>query len=165
MPKKQMDHAIAKKCEICCSSIEDAKKLGPFIETKTVAGHYNCILFSPVKPDDVDLTPDGICGVSARFIRTEGKRARPLVIFFFSYFPFNNLTFPSSYIFFQKCVYCKRVGANIGCCRDVGTDAELKFCHRRYHVDCGIEKGASFTITSNCGTVSVCFEHRDAIER
>lgn len=154
--------SIAKNCEICARPTRDERFLGPFIETKTIAAHYNCVYFNPVIPDKVDIAANGIGGVSSRFIRNEGKRAKPLVhTFLFIFF----LHFVYRSFFPQICVYCKRGGANIGCCRDIGSDTVLKFCSRRYHVNCGLQKGASFTVTANCGTVSLCFEHRDQIEK
>lgn len=68
-------------------------------------------------------------------------------------------------IFLQTCNFCKTIGAHIGCCADIGTDSESRFCPKRYHIDCGMEAGASFTVTKGNGTVSLCFDHRDAIER
>lgn len=35
--------------------------------------------FSPVKVDGINISSAGIGGVSRRFIREEGKRAKPLV--------------------------------------------------------------------------------------
>lgn len=68
-----------RNCEICLRSTRDARVLGQLIETKGIAAHVNCIVFSPVKPEKEDLADDGIGGVSARFIRSEAKRAKPLV--------------------------------------------------------------------------------------
>lgn len=70
---------IAKNCEICARSIRDEKMLGPFIETKTIAAHFNCVIYSPIVPDKLDVATDGVGGVTPRFIRIEGKRAKPLV--------------------------------------------------------------------------------------
>lgn len=72
---------IAKKCEICARSTRNEKLLGPFIEKKTIAAHYNCVIFNPVVPAKEETAADGIGGVSARFIRNEGKRAKALVFF------------------------------------------------------------------------------------
>lgn len=169
MPKSKKTWIDAKKCAICARSTRDEKTLGPFIETDTIAAHYKCVLFNSVAPEKVDFAADGINGVSSRFIRSQGKRALPLVIFpsvllFFLKCNTENLQC-NPFFSFKICVYCKRGGANIGCCRDIGDDTVPKFCRRRYHVDCGLEKRASFTISSNCGPVSLCFEHRDLKER
>lgn len=82
MPRvKKVKNAELKKCRICTRSTRDENTLGPFRETDTVAAHYKCVLFSPVVPDKLDFDPNGIAGMSARFIRDEGRRAEPLVIF------------------------------------------------------------------------------------
>lgn len=77
--KKSAKKAIVKNCEICGRSARDNRQLGPFVETKSIAAHHNCVLFCPKRPDKVDLIDDGICGVSDRFIRMEGKRSKALV--------------------------------------------------------------------------------------
>lgn len=147
------------KCEIC-QTTKNARSLGPFIVVDGYAVHYHCAIFSSKIEPDSDR---GEFGITSRFIRAEVKRARNLVIFF------RNLKSDFFFIFLdlfpQQCSYCKRNGANIGCCHDIGTDAVLKFCPRRYHVYCGMEKNASFTLSGNCGPVSLCFEHRDPIEK
>lgn len=74
---------FTKKCEICARSTRDERRLGPFIETKTIAAHYNCVIYSPVAPDKTDVKADGIAGVTNRFIRNEGKRAKALVSILF----------------------------------------------------------------------------------
>lgn len=56
-------------------------------------------------------------------------------------------------------------GANIGCCFDIGSDSAVKYCPKKYHVDCGFEAGALFDVSNGRGTVSICYEHRDPIER
>lgn len=73
------------------------------------------------------------------------------------YFSFHLHVF-ISVIYFQICVYCKLGGANASCCSPT-------YCARSYHVDCAMKKNASFTYSGNCGTVSLCFEHRDSTER
>lgn len=59
--------------------------LGPIIHTKTISAHFNCVLYSPVTPDALDLQTreeeDAISGVKSRFVRTEAARAKKLVIF------------------------------------------------------------------------------------
>lgn len=160
-----MPNKFEKKCEICMRSHNDPKWLGPFLEINSIAAHYNCVIFNPEKPTQVDLDPTNpIGGVTTRYIRTEGKRAKSLVIIF------NESDFFRSIIFHlflslinQICVYCKRGGANAGCCRRI-TNMPT-YCTRSYHVDCALKKNASFTYSGNCGTVSLCFEHRDTVER
>lgn len=159
-----------RKCQICKRSNFNGRMLGPLIHTNSISAHYNCVLYSPVTPkaECVASCPEdeAIAGVSTRFIRNEGRRAQRLVI--------KKQTHNSNYYSFmsplrlsssQTCNYCKASGANVGCCYDVGNDAVLKFCSKKYHIDCGLDGGVSFTVTSNRGTVSLCFEHRDTIER
>lgn len=77
-------------CEICKRSNWHGRILGPMVITKTLFAHFNCVLYSPVTPDEASLAPnpekDAIAGVSSRFVRTEGKRAGNLVGFLFSFF-------------------------------------------------------------------------------
>lgn len=68
-------------------------------------------------------------------------------------------------IFFQQYNYCKVKGAHIGCCSDTASDAGLSLCSKKYHDDCGIDAGASFTISKGTGTVSICYQHRDPNNR
>lgn len=63
------------------------------------------------------------------------------------------------------CNYCKAKGANSGCCYDVGSDTVLRFCSKKYHIDCGLKAGVLFSISNNRGAVSLCYDHRDKIER
>lgn len=85
-----------------------------------------------------------------------------LILFLFRFF-YQCLFF--RFFFVQVCNYCKKKGAHIGCCKDIGTDLMLKFCPKKYHVDCGMHAGAMFSVSKNRGTVSLCFDHRDSIER
>lgn len=82
--KMASKNEIEKICGICRRSTIDERALGHFQESKSVAAHVNCVLFSPVTPDATSLITrpedDGIAGVSARFIRQEIKRAKNLVI-------------------------------------------------------------------------------------
>lgn len=73
--------------------------------------------------------------------------------------------YPLFSVFIQTCNFCKFKGAHIGCCKDVGTDKKSLFCPAKYHIDCGIEHGVSFTVSNGTGTVSICYNHRDKIER
>lgn len=91
-----------KKCQVCSRSTRNGKTLGPFLETKTIAAHYKCVIFSPVMPDKIDLAPNGIGGVSSRFIRNEGKRAKPLVFFSLSFF---RISVTSIAIIFSRSVH------------------------------------------------------------
>lgn len=85
--KKQKSKRV---CEICKRSKWHGRILGPIVITKTVTAHFNCVLYSPITPDVSSLAPnpenDAIAGVSARFVRTEGKRAEKLVGFFSLFF-------------------------------------------------------------------------------
>lgn len=78
-----------RKCEICGRSNRNERILGPLIHTQTISAHYNCVLFSPVTVDAISIASksedDGICGVTARFIRSEGNRAKKLVCSIFAY--------------------------------------------------------------------------------
>lgn len=71
-------------CEICKRDSRNEKLLGPFVQTKTIGAHYNCVIYCPVTPEDVekDITKEGIGGVSTRFVRFEGRRAADLVCIF-----------------------------------------------------------------------------------
>lgn len=72
-----------RKCEICGRANENDRTLGPLVHTRTISAHYNCVLFSPVAVDATTAQQsknDGICGASTRFIRSEGSRAKKLVI-------------------------------------------------------------------------------------
>lgn len=152
-------------CKVCARAIQNPRLLGVFEGSDGIFAHSKCVLFSPVVPDKVHLKSDGICGLSERFIRTEGKRAKSLVIFSFRFFLFFHIAHRRVFFALQICIYRKKGGANVGCCFDIGTDKILKFCSRRYHVDCGLAKGASFTVSLNCGTVSLCYGHRNSIEK
>lgn len=72
-----------RKCEICRRDNYNGRMLGPLIHTKTISAHYNCVMFSPVTPDETSRrdnpNDDAIAGVTARFIREEGGRAKQLV--------------------------------------------------------------------------------------
>lgn len=68
-------------CKVCARGIQNPRLLGPFEESDGIFAHNYCVLFSPVVPDKVHLKADGICGLSERFIRSEGNRAKSLVIF------------------------------------------------------------------------------------
>lgn len=50
---------------------------------KSISAHFNCVLYSPVTPDAESVAPrpedDAIAGVSTRFIRVEGRRAKKMV--------------------------------------------------------------------------------------
>lgn len=86
-----------RKCTICQRKECNDRMLGPLIHTKTISGHFNCILYSPVMPDAGSIASnkgdDGIAGVKSRFIREEGARASKLVII-----EFNSILF-QSYLF------------------------------------------------------------------
>lgn len=77
-----------RKCEICGRSNQNGRMLGPLIHTRTISAHYNCVLFSPTTVDANSLSSgsedSGICGVTSRFIRSEGSRAKKLVCSIFS---------------------------------------------------------------------------------
>lgn len=103
--------------------------------------------------------------IRRKVIRTEGKRAKQLVFFLISLCVFSYISVIALFCSNQKCGHCKQIGANIGCYCDIGSDTVLKFCSRKYHVDCGMAHLASFTVTTNCDPVSLCFGHHDAIER
>lgn len=145
--------------------------LGPFIQTKTISAHFMCVLFSPVTPDESSQRnnpdDDAIAGVSARFIRNEGLRAERLVTFFGCQYRADSNYFLLLVFYSAKqiCNYCKAKSAHTGCCMDTGTDSVIKFCSKKYHIDCGIKAGASFNVCKDRGTVSICYEHREPIER
>lgn len=72
-----------RKCEICKRNKFNPQQLGPFIQTKTISAHFNCVLFSPINPSQSSRRnnpdDDAIAGMSARFVRKEGARAKKLV--------------------------------------------------------------------------------------
>lgn len=132
-----------------------------------------CVLFSPVTPDEASQRDnpddDAIAGVSARFIRKEGVRAEKLVTFSRSgpdaSIDHNLIILYCCYSAIQICNYCRAKSAHTGCCMDIGTDSVIKYCSKKYHIDCGIKAGASFNVCKDRGTVSICYEHREPIER
>lgn len=73
-------------CEICSRSNQNERLLGPLINSQTISAHYNCVMFSPVTVDATSKEDHGICGVTARFIRTEGSRAKKLVWSIFRFY-------------------------------------------------------------------------------
>lgn len=161
-----------RNCEICHRTNFNSRMLGPMVHTKTISAHFNCVVFSPVSPDKTSLAPnpedDAIGGVTTRFIRGEGRRAKKLVNLYSLFFSIHSTTialFLHLCIFSKICNYCKTTGAHIGCCKDIGTDSLAMFCPKKFHVDCGLKAGASFNICKDRGTVSICFDHRDVIER
>lgn len=85
-----------KKCDICLRDTLNDRALGRLQETRTITAHVNCVLFSPVSPDKTSLTSrpedDGIAGVTSRFVRQEGKRAKKLVFQIFHFFCSHSLT-------------------------------------------------------------------------
>lgn len=75
-----MSDRFVRKCEICQRLGENDRFLGPLIDKQSVLVHYNCVLFSPVHPDaESRQESGGVCGVTLRYIRTEGARAKKLV--------------------------------------------------------------------------------------
>lgn len=72
-----------RQCTICRRKERNDRLLGPLIHTKTISGHFNCILYTPVMPDAGSIASnhedDAIAGVKSRFIRDEGVRASKLV--------------------------------------------------------------------------------------
>lgn len=81
-----MNSKFKRVCEVCKRSNWNGRILGPMVVTRTLSAHFNCVLYSPITPDAVHFAPnpedDAIAGVSSRFIRTEGKRAKELVGFY-----------------------------------------------------------------------------------
>lgn len=59
----------------------------------------------------------------------------------------------------QRCEFCKKKRELT--LFSIGSDS----CGKKYHVDCGVENGAFFDVGDGQGTVSLCYEHRDPIER
>lgn len=55
-------------------------------------------------------------------------------------------------IYFQKCFYCKKKGATIGCCR-----AKPRSCKRSFHLPCAIKEHCIFSFTE--GFQSFCHSH------
>lgn len=86
-----------RKCTICQRKDFNDRMLGPLIHTKTISGHFNCVLYSPIMPDAVSIASnkgdDGIAGVKSRFIREEGARASKLVIIEFNSILFQSYSF------------------------------------------------------------------------
>lgn len=158
---------MERMCEICKRRNIDHRMLGPFIHTNTLSAHFNCVLFSPITPDETSRNADGVAGVIiVSYARKDDARNYWYNFFFFQIFGFPNLMSIYSASFLQQmCNFCKAKGAHIGCCYDVGNDAKIEFCKRKYHIDCGMLAGASFTVSKDTGAVPVCFEHRDRIER
>lgn len=75
-----MSDRFERKCEICQRLVENNRFLGPLIDKQSILVHYNCVLFSPVQPSAEEIQEvDGVCGVTLRYIRTEGARAKKLV--------------------------------------------------------------------------------------
>lgn len=110
---------FGRKCEICRRSTFDQRTLGPLVHTKTISGHFNCVLYSPVAPDATSLAPhpedDSIAGVTTRFVREEGKRAKKLVIDFskfFNWFYFFSLLMYVSILLFLRCAIIAKLSAH-----------------------------------------------------
>lgn len=79
MPRRK----YMRTCGICRRGDIDRRLLGPLVHVKTISAHINCVFYSPIMPDATSLVPnsdDAIGGVSSRYIRTEGARAKLLVI-------------------------------------------------------------------------------------
>lgn len=92
--KRQQKKKQVKTCEICGRSDRKDRLLGPLITVnQSITAHYHCVLFCPKTPGKEEYGEDGIGGMTARFIRSEGKRANPLVraIFFIPFTFFFNL--------------------------------------------------------------------------
>lgn len=51
----------------------------------------------------------------------------------------------------------------MGCWHEIRKDSKL-FCDRSYHVDCGMQRGATFTVSSDSITLSKCWVHSDKSE-
>lgn len=85
----KMPRQFERKCEICQRKHFNDRLLGPLMHTKTISAHFNCVLYSPVTPDALDLQTreeeDAIGGVKSRFVRAEAGRAKKLVIFWDSF--------------------------------------------------------------------------------
>lgn len=91
-------------CAICLRSSTNESKLGPFINLASISAHYLCVRFSPVTPakDEIvdEPTPGtSMAGVSSRFIRMEGARAKKLVSMICVSFLNNLINLESKYRF------------------------------------------------------------------
>lgn len=97
-PQKQP----VKSCEICGRANRDDRRLGPLItvEKSFITAHYQCVLFCPKTPETGEYGVDGIAGMTARFIRDEGKRVKSLVLEIFiptKYFVFGFVSVAPAY--------------------------------------------------------------------
>lgn len=83
----KMSRQFEGKCEICQRKNFNGRLLGPLIHTKATSAHFNCVLYSPVTADALELDlqtheeEDAIGDVKSRFVRAEAARAKKLVIF------------------------------------------------------------------------------------
>lgn len=78
-------------CEICSRPDQNERLLCPLIHPSTISAHYNCVLFCSVQVDATSVEEHGICGVTPRYIRTEGNRAKKLVRLIFRFQLFRDL--------------------------------------------------------------------------
>lgn len=95
----------------------------------------------------------GLHGFLTEDIKTEAHRGSQLVsvnacCWFLS---LSNFLFCWD-IYFQKCFYCKKKGATIGCCR-----AKPRSCKRSFHLPCALKENCTFSFSE--GFQSFCHSH------
>lgn len=131
-PQSQPGHG----CFICGSDEVNDLELGEFHRNGKIAVHYFCLLLSSglVQNGDDD---QGIFGFLPKDIRAEVERCKRLVdfvLFEFAMFTMH-MIFVTCLLFLifesQKCMYCKKIGANIGCCAPK--------CRHTFHTACGLQ--------------------------
>lgn len=82
LSKMSANKVIQRPCVICNRFVSNDRWLGPLQHLKTFSAHSNCVLYSPVPPDTSSFSEnpeDSVAGMTSRFIRAEGQRAKRLV--------------------------------------------------------------------------------------
>ncbi|XP_064537067.1 PHD finger protein 7 [Drosophila montana] len=98
------------KCTLCRSSTDDELRLGKFHSRGKIDVHENCLYLSSNLVQRGNGSND-ILNFTVKDIQAESERTK--------------------YLF---CCYCRKAGANIGCCKPG--------CRKTFHTHCGLNNGS-----------------------
>lgn len=116
-----------KTCKLCLSNEDNELKYGKLFKSDELTVHHFCLLFGPACMQNGD-DDEGFEGFLPEDIKKEIKRVKRI-----------------------KCVYCKKLNANLGCC--------VSSCHAAYHTNCAWKNDVVFEFTSKFQTF--CKNHKE----
>ncbi|XP_064621496.1 uncharacterized protein LOC135484197 isoform X2 [Lineus longissimus] len=114
-------------CRFCHLNVDSENLYGKFLNKDGIVTHYFCMLFASGLGQNGCTETDGILGFLPKDINRELSRGHRF-----------------------KCIYCRKRGATIGCCK--------KSCRAVFHFNCGQENGALNQFFGNFS--SFCGVHR-----